>query len=336
MELALAEARRGGYAVRPNPQVGAVIVKDGEILGKGHHEYFGGPHAEVNAFNRVNREVRGATMYVTLEPCSHNGKTPACTDIITADRFERVVVASNDPNADATGGGNILAERGITVDQGVLEDAAVEINKPFFTYHRQKRPYVILKYASTLDGFLAMPDGRSKWITGPEARRSVHELRAACQGIMVGWRTVAADNPDLGSHGTGKDPQVFIIDPELKIPGDVKVWEKNPVIFSNISSKGDNSISVLTSEQLDNIKVVLDEVYIRGIQTLLVEGGGGTLTAFLESGLYDEIHAYMAPKYLGQGIPVFNGAKDLNDWPIKLKSVDAMGKDVRMIYEKEN
>lgn len=324
MRLALAEAAKAGDAVRPNPQVGAVVAADDRVLSKGHHKLFGGPHAEVNTLEALSEGVKNATLYVTLEPCTFFGKTPPCTDLIKSEQISRVVIASLDPNRQINGRGvNTLREKGLKTEVGVLENEARDLNRPFFTFHEKSRPYVILKFASTLDGFIAMPDGRSKWITNEAARRSVHQLRARCDGLLVGRKTIEVDNPDLSSHGLGNDPQLFILDGGNRLDRESKVFSRTPVVFtSEGTGEGNDSTAILGKERTKNISLILSNLYEREIQTLLVEGGGETLSSFLESGMFDEIHAYIAPKLLGKGRAFFSGRASLGtDWCLSIRSV---------------
>ena len=225
MKRAIALAKEGEGSCHPNPLVGAVLVKDGMIIGEGYHKKCGDLHAERNAILSLNESAEGSTMYVNLEPCCHYGKTPPCTEAIIEDKIARVVIGSRDPNPQVAGKGvRILRDAGIKVTEDFMRDECDEINKIFFHYITRKRPYVIMKYAMTADGKIATKTGASKWITGPESLRRVHELRNACMGIMVGIGTVLADDPMLNCRiEGGKDPVRIICDSKLKIPVDSNI-----------------------------------------------------------------------------------------------------------------
>jgi len=224
MKRALEISSRGEGRVNPNPLVGAVIVKDGRIIGEGWHEYYGGPHAEVNAVRSATEDVRGSTIYVTLEPCSHYGKTPPCAELLRAKGFRRVVVAMTDPNPLVAGKGvEILREAGIRVDVGMLEKEAQKLNEIFIKYILTKQPFVIMKSAMTLDGKTATSEGESKWITGKESREYVHRIRNRVSGIMVGIGTVLADDPSLTARTEGGcDPVRIIVELKAEDSDDCK------------------------------------------------------------------------------------------------------------------
>jgi diaminohydroxyphosphoribosylaminopyrimidine deaminase/5-amino-6-(5-phosphoribosylamino)uracil reductase len=227
MQMALDLATQGTGFTSPNPLVGAVVVKDHKVVGRGYHERFGGPHAEVNALNQAGEQARGATLYVTLEPCNHTGNTPPCTEKIVAAGIRRVVVAMTDPNPAVTGGGNAyLRNAGIEVVDGLAEDAARRQNAFFIKHIQTGRPFVILKCAATLDGRIATRTGDAHWVSGPESRQFVHELRHAVDAILVGVDTVKTDDPSLTtrlSDGEGCDPTRIILDTHLSIPLNARV-----------------------------------------------------------------------------------------------------------------
>ena len=222
MQRALELAELGAGFVQPNPLVGAVIVRDGRIISEGYHHFYGGPHAEIDAFNNAKEDVTGATMYVTLEPCSHFGKTPPCSHAIVEKGITRVVVGILDPNPLVAGKGiEYLQKAGIEVECGVLQEEAKRQNEAFLKYITKKEPYVIMKAAMTLDGKIASHTLSSKWVTGEIARDYVHELRHRVSGIMVGVGTVLADDPSLTTrrcHGAGKDPIRIVVDSFARIP----------------------------------------------------------------------------------------------------------------------
>jgi diaminohydroxyphosphoribosylaminopyrimidine deaminase/5-amino-6-(5-phosphoribosylamino)uracil reductase len=222
MQRAIELATQARGRTSPNPMVGAVIVKDGKIIGEGYHKKAGTPHAEIHALAAAGNEARGATLYVSLEPCCHHGRTPPCTEAIINSGIKRVVIAALDPNPKVAGGGlQRLKEAGIDAEFGLMQEAAMELNAVFFKYIQRALPYVALKTAMTLDGKIAAGSGDSRWITGPEARQHVHQLRNIYDAIMVGIGTVLADNPRLNTRlqeGQGRDPVRVIIDNQLDLP----------------------------------------------------------------------------------------------------------------------
>lgn len=327
MNMALELAERGRGYTSPNPMVGSVVVKDFHVVGTGFHEYAGGPHAEVRALENAGELAKGATLYVTLEPCNHTGKTPPCTEKIIKSGIGRVVVAMRDPNPDVTGGGiRLLRKNGITVDVGVEEKQALRLNEMFVKYVKTKRPFVILKTASTLDGRIATRTGDSKWVTGESARNFVHSIRHAVDAIMVGIGTVHHDDPSLTTRLTnikGKDPVRIILDTRLTISENARVLnmestaETLVITGDNISSQKKNNlekqgIKTVASPLKDGL-IDLDHLMNMlgglGITSLLVEGGGRVAASALNSSIVDKILFFYAPKILGgdDGIPVCRG-----------------------------
>ena len=228
MDIALHLARKGAGKVNPNPLVGAVIVNDGKIIGKGYHESYGKAHAEINAFKDAETElIEGSTMYVTLEPCSHYGKTPPCVDQIIENRIKRVVIGMVDPNPLVSGKGvKKLQEAGIDVTVGILEDKCKKLNEVFIKYITKKKPFVVLKTAMSLDGKISTTSGESKWITDKEARENVHILRNELTAIMIGIDTVIIDNPELTCRiPNGRNPIRIVVDSNLRIPYDSKILQ---------------------------------------------------------------------------------------------------------------
>ena len=227
MRMALNLAREGWGYTSPNPMVGAVVVREGMVVGKGFHQMVGGPHAEVHALEEAGESAEGATLYVTLEPCNHLGRTPPCTRRVIESGIRRVVVAMEDPNPDVQGGGNaFLRARGIKVDVGILEDEARKLNEIFITYVTTRQPFVILKCAATLDGRIATRTGDSKWVSGEKSREFVHYLRHGLDGILVGSGTVLADDPSLTTRREGRkgvDPIRIILDTRLSIPENARI-----------------------------------------------------------------------------------------------------------------
>jgi len=316
MQLALELAATAKGNTNPNPCVGAVLVKDGVIVGTGLHRKAGEPHAEVHAFNMAGEHAVGATLYVTLEPCSHYGKTPPCANLVKESGVSRVVVAAMDPNPSVAGRGiNLLKESGIEVEVGLLEQEALKLNERFIHNMLNNKPFVISKFAMTLDGKIATHNGHSKWITSEEARLQVHKLRHEIDGILVGVGTVVADDPMLTTrlpHREGKNPVRIILDSELKTPLKAKVvdtseaqtiivcgQEVDETKLKQLKEKGVEILSVSKTEYGLNLHEMLDELYKIGITDLLVEGGAEINGSFLRSRLINKFLVYMAPKILG-------------------------------------
>ena len=324
MSLAIVEALKGSDNTFPNPRVGAIIVANGEIISKGYHEYFGGPHAELNAIKQMPASIKNATLYVTLEPCTHDGKTAPCSNLIDPNNFSRVVIGSKDPNQVASGGVKQLLDKGIEVIDSVCEDNCKNINRRFFTFHEKKRPYVILKMALTLDGFIAEESGKSKWITNNQSRSVVHKLREGVDSILVGNRTIENDNPNLTSHGGSRNPKVILFNQNLK-DSDYRILDQKPIILDlNYAAKSPKR----------NIEKLLNYLYTNSYQSLLVEGGGITFTHFLNENI-DELHVFYAPKFLGRGIPFFFGKRKLeDDLGLELSKIEKFDNDVKLTYLK--
>ena len=261
MEIALELAKKGAGKVNPNPMVGAVIVKDGKVIAQGYHEEYGKSHAEVNAFNNALEDVRGATMYVTLEPCSHYGKTPPCVEKIIEKKISRVVIGMVDPNPIVRGQGiEKLLSQGIEVVTGVLEEKCKKLNEVFIKYITLKKPFVIMKTAMSIDGKIATSSGESKWITKEESRKQVHKLRNEVSAIMVGVNTVIKDDPELTCRiENRKNPIRVIVDSALRIPSDSKVI------------KGANKVKTIIActEKLNNEKVLV--LKKQGVEILITK-----------------------------------------------------------------
>ena len=323
MQMALKLARRGIGSVEPNPAVGAVIVKANQIIGRGWHKKFGGPHAEINALEdckTLGVNPRGATMYVTLEPCCHQAKTGPCTQAIIAAGLAKVVVATIDPSEHASGAGlEQLRNAGIQVQTGVCETHARLLNAPFIKFAANGRCWVTLKWAQTIDGKLAwaQKSDERQWISGEQSRKDVHKLRRRAGGILVGINTVLADDPLLIARPSkGKKPTRIVLDSSLRIPLDCRLLattnkapvlictsqnsvQSNPQIAEQITKKGAELLACPDTQGRSNLHFLLDELSKRGIAHLLVEGGPRVLTSFLKENLADEIVVYIAPKILG-------------------------------------
>lgn len=314
MELALKYAKKGCGWVSPNPMVGAVVVKNGKVIGAGYHEQYGGLHAERNALASCTESPQGATLYVTLEPCCHFGKTPPCTDAIIESGIRRVVVGSVDPNPLVAGKGiEILRQNGIEVTQGVLNEACTMLNNVFFHFIRTKTPYVVMKYAMTMDGKIATRSGESKWITGEAARGRVQQDRHRYTGIMVGVGTVLADNPLLTCRlSEGKNPIRIICDSQLRTPLKsqvVKTAEQIPTILATCCSDEERArlyreagCEVLALPSKDghiDLRALMVALGERTIDSVLLEGGGTLNWSALKSGIVNKVQAYVAPRLFG-------------------------------------
>ncbi|MFJ7676543.1 bifunctional diaminohydroxyphosphoribosylaminopyrimidine deaminase/5-amino-6-(5-phosphoribosylamino)uracil reductase RibD [Peribacillus sp. NPDC097198] len=352
MKLALDLAGSAKGKTNPNPIVGAVIVKDGVIAGTGIHRKAGEPHAEVHAFKMAGEYAKGGTLYVTLEPCSHYGKTPPCANLVKESGIKRVVVAMEDPNPEVAGRGiALLKEAGIEVEVGILEKEARRLNERFIHNMTTGRPFVLSKFAMTLDGKLATHTGHSKWITGEESRHSVHLLRNEVDAILVGIGTVLADNPSLTTRlpeGGGKNPVRIILDSELRVPLDfhvLQVEEARTVIvthenaslekIASLSERGVEFIMVPKTEAGLDLEILMAELYKKGITDVLLEGGSEVNASFLRAGLIDKYLIYVAPKLLGgrNSLTPFSG-DDVNQMDealdVSISHVDTFGEDIRI------
>ena len=314
MALALKQALRGVGKVDPNPLVGAVIVKDGKIIGRGAHERYGSLHAERNALAVCEEDPRDATLYVTLEPCCHWGKTPPCTDAVFDSGIARVVVGSGDPNPLVAGGGvRLLRERGVEVTEGVLKGECDELNAVFFHYICTKTPFCILKYAMTMDGKTATCTGASKWVTGVAARERVQADRNRYAAIMIGVGTVLADDPLLTCRlPDSRSPVRVVCDTHLKTPLTshiVRTARDVPTILATCETDGERALpycgegcEVLTLPERDgrvDLSALTAALGARGLSSLIIEGGGTLAASALEAGIVDRVQAYIAPKLFG-------------------------------------
>lgn len=317
MAEALDLARRGAWQTSPNPMVGAVIVKEGRIVGRGFHERAGEPHAEIHALREAGESARGATLYCTLEPCCHYGRTPPCADKVVEAGIRRAVVAMEDPNPKVAGQGLArLREAGLEVETGCMRDEARCLNEHFVVFHETGRPFVTVKWAMTLDGRTASDANESRWISSEASRRHVHELRARHDAVMIGIGTVLADDPMLNVRlegYTGRQPARVVIDGDLSIPRRARLLrERNsgPVILATTTyaspeakiefEEDGHSVIVLPSaRRLVELEPLLRRLAERGIQSIFVEGGRQIHTTLLAHGLVDKVVAFVAPKILG-------------------------------------
>lgn len=352
MQLALELAKKGMGKTAPNPMVGAVIVKENQIIGQGYHKQYGAPHAERDAFASLTASASDAALYVTLEPCCHSGKTPPCTEAILEHKIKRVVVACLDPNPLVAGKGiQILMDHGIEVTVGVLEQEALELNHVFFYYITRKLPYVIMKYAMSVDGKIASHTGKSQWITGPEAREHVHELRNQYKGIMTGIGTVLADDPLLTARiPDGIHPVRIICDTNCRIPLDSAIMKTAKEVPTYLASSSFEPQKKAALEELGAILIEtpkngdhLDLVWLLhrlgelGIDSVLTEGGGTLNESLLNTHLVNALNVYIAPKILGGSLsktPVEGIGVDSPDdaCSFTLKKSSQLGQDILLEY----
>jgi len=347
--LELAKIRKG--LTHPNPTVGCVIVKDGKIIAEGYHERAGMPHAEVVALERAGKQAENSTVYVTLEPCSHYGRTPPCADALIKAKVKRVVIAMLDPNPLVAGkGAERLKQAGIEVSVGVLEEEAKELNEDFFTYITQKRPYITLKMAQSIDGRMALKSGQSKWITNQESRDFAHKLRSEATAVLIGINTLLKDNPSLTVRAFPweRQPIRIVLDPNLKTPLDcnlVKDKSSNTVIITTAEDKEkiknlqEEGVEVIITEAIGgklNLKEVLRQLYFKEIMHLLVEGGSITITNFVKDDLYDRLFVFVAPILIGEGLGMGHiGVEDLSQAKRhKLAHLYRFANDIALEYKK--
>jgi diaminohydroxyphosphoribosylaminopyrimidine deaminase/5-amino-6-(5-phosphoribosylamino)uracil reductase len=353
MQRAFELAKKGIGRVNPNPLVGAVIVRDDRIIGEGYHEFFGGPHAEVNAFRSSIESVEGAAMYVTLEPCSHYGKTPPCAEAIVKNKIVKVVIGMLDPNALVAGKGvKLLEDNGIVVEYGFLCEDLSHMNRVFLKFIQSKLPYVVMKTAMTLDGKIASKTGDSRWVSNEKSRAYVHQLRNELAGIMVGVDTVIADDPILTTRlekEEGRNPVRIVVDSSARIPLESKILntaDQAKTIVA-VTEKAD-STKIAEIQELGNTvlivksrngRVDLTDLMVKlgecGIDGVLLEGGATLNFSALEAGIVDEVMSFIAPKIIGgftskspvggDGIELMKDAIELDNMKI-----DQLGNDLML------
>jgi len=358
MQTALKLAQRGIGSVEPNPAVGAVLVKANQVIGKGWHREFGGPHAEINALENCKTlgvNPRGATMYVSLEPCCHQAKTGPCTEAIIAAGVAKVVIAAIDPSEHANGRGiEQLRNAGLEVQTGVCETQARLLNAPFFKFTATGKTWVILKWAQSIDAKVAVTEPRpsgSGWISGEQSRKDVHKLRRRAQAILVGVNTIIADDPLLTARPSkGKQATRIVLDGNLRIPLDCKLLasakkvpviiltsqqalRENPRVVEKVTQKGAEVLAYPDAEGRSNLYFLTSELAKRGVAQLLVEGGPTVIASFLKQRLADEIVVYITPKILGAqgGVAITESMAELTE-AVGLYNVDIkrFGDDVRL------
>lgn len=357
MSRAIELAKHGIGWTSPNPVVGAVIVKDGRIIGEGYHRRCGEPHAERNAIASLKESAAGASLYVTLEPCCHYGRTPPCTEAILEQGIARVVIGSRDPNPEVAGkGAAILRKAGIWVEEDFMREECDRLNSIFFHYITKKTPYVVMKYAMTADGKIATRTGASKWITGEAARAKVQKLRHRCMGIMAGIGTVLADDPMLNVRiEGGKSPIRIICDSDLRIPSDSQICrtaKEFPTIVACAAARlkgreeeilrlerlGIQVVQTFGGESAVDLKELMGILGNQGIDSILLEGGGTLNDSALQAGIVSEIQAFVAPKIFGGNeakTPVAGRGVNFPDEavPLTLEKISQVGEDLLLEYK---
>src|SRR5918999_4742503 len=341
MRRALELAAKGLYTTTPNPRVGCVITKNNTIVGEGWHERAGGPHAEIVALQNAGNAVADATVYVNLEPCNHQGRTPPCVGKLIECNVKRVVAAMRDPNPKAAHGGEALAAAGIRFEHGLMEQEARELNIGFVSRMTRRRPWVRLKVAATLDGRTALADGASQWITGASARLDAHRWRARACAVLTGIGTVRADDPRLTVRevDTPRQPLRVIVDSRLETPSTARILEgENVLIFSAGAAKapkGADLVVLPNQNQKVDLPLMLEELARRGVNELHVEAGFRLNGSLAREGCVDEYLVYLNPSFLGDGaqgmldLPAF-GSLD-SRIRLGIVSLERLGEDLRIL-----
>lgn len=309
MRRALELAKNGHGNVSPNPLVGCVIVHNGKIVGEGWHRKYGGPHAEVNAIEAVDDKeiLRESTLYVTLEPCSHTGKTPPCADLIVKHGLKKVIIANHDSNPLVAGRGiKRLRDAGITVINDVLSPEGKELNMRFFTCMEKKRPYIILKWAETSDGFIARKNKDSKWISDLYSRQLVHKWRSEEDAVLVGSGTAWYDNPKLNVRDwSGRDPLRVVIDRYLKLGPNQNLFnhEQKTLCYNLVKQEAQQNLQFVQLQEQNFLQSVVADLYRRNIQSVIVEGGEQIINSFVKLNLWDEARIFVSPQTFQAGVP---------------------------------
>ena len=313
MHRCIALAKLGAGYVAPNPMVGAVLVYEDKIIGEGYHQQYGGPHAEVNCINSVRDQdkdkISGSVLYVSLEPCSHFGKTPPCTDLIIANQIPEVVIGCRDPFKEVDGKGiEKLKAAGINVVYGILEKECQQLNKRFFTFHIKHRPYIILKWAETADGKIAGDGTNRLLISNEQTNRLVHKWRSEETSILIGTNTALLDDPELTTrHWTGPSPVRLVIDMDLKLPSTLKIFndKQRTIIFNSIKHEENGKLSYYqVTEDVNLVHQIVNALYQMKIQSVIVEGGAKLLQSFIDEGMWDETRIIKNEKLIiNNGLP---------------------------------
>lgn len=308
MQRAIELARLGLGSVSPNPLVGCVIVHSEKIVAEGWHKQYGGPHAEVNAVENLADKslLPKSTVYVNLEPCAHHGKTPPCSDLLISQGVKKVVIANSDPNPLVAGKGiQKLREAGTEVIENVLAGEGRTLNKRFFTFMERQRPFIILKWAQTADGFIAKEDYASKWISNEQSRQLVHRWRSQEDAVMVGSNTARYDNPHLDVRlWKGRNPVRIIVDRGLKLDSRLHLFDQSQmtICYNVKQNKQMENLEWVKLDQDDFLSALLKDLFNRGIQSVIVEGGSGLLNQFISNGFWDEAKVFVAEKKFQKGI----------------------------------
>jgi diaminohydroxyphosphoribosylaminopyrimidine deaminase/5-amino-6-(5-phosphoribosylamino)uracil reductase len=336
MQRCLDLAVLGQGSVSPNPMVGCVIVKNDQVIGEGYHQVFGGPHAEVLAIQAVqnHEELIGSTVYVSLEPCAHFGKTPPCSNLLIEKKVGKVVIACKDPNPKVSGKGiEKLLKAGINVEVGVLEAAAKQLNKRFFCFHEKQRPYVTLKWAQTKDGFLdrlrSADQKGINWISSEASKSLVHYWRSQEMSILVGKHTALNDNPSLTVREvSGKNPIRILIDSQLQVQNDISLFSEDAptLIFNRLRNEKKGNVEWIKIPETST-KQILEELYRRGIHSVMIEGGSRTLQYFIIDNVWDEAYVLVGDLFYGEGVK----APNLNKVPV---NSHAFGSDQIYYYKR--
>ncbi len=356
IKLCIELAKRAVGFVSPNPLVGCVIVKNNKIIGAGFHQKYGDNHAEVNAINSAKESLKDSTLYVNLEPCAHFGNTPPCTEVIIKSGIKKVVVGTVDPNPLVQGNGiKILKQSGIDIKVGVLEKECYELNKFFFKFIQKKVPFITLKIAQTLDGFIADKFYNSKWISSISSRKIVHSMRAQYDAVLVGVNTANLDNPLLNVRfGEGRNPIRIVLDTDLKIDKSIKLitknFDKKTIVFCSEEAKNNkkNKVKNLMSNGVDVISVdelkggldlnqIMKILSRKNITSVLVEGGARIFSSFIQKKLWDEINIFIAPKILGKGLTAFSnlGSGKIDDvYEFKNVNIEKVNNDTLITISK--
>jgi len=348
MKRALMLARKGEAWVSPNPMVGAVIVKEGRIIGEGYHQKFGGNHAEINAINCASEPIDGATVYVNLEPCTHYGKTPPCSECLITQKPARVVIGTADPNPLVSGKGiDSLKRHGIETTVGVLKEECMKLNERFFKFIKTGLPFVTLKFAQTLDGRIATASGQSRWISSDFSLRLAHRLRSAHDAVLIGVNTMIQDNPELTVRLIrGRNPLRVIVDSSLRIPVEAKVLKNQTraktIIATTATARPEKVVrlksigieTLVIGDDRDHhvdLKKLFAELGKRAISSILVEGGSAIITSMLKECLPDRVVIVIAPKILGKGIEAVGdlGTKTIDEsLRIAYRKISRKGADI--------
>lgn len=335
MLRALELAKNGMGDVSPNPLVGCVIVHNDKIIGEGWHQKYGEAHAEVNAVNSVDdgSVLKNSVVYVSLEPCAHTGKTPPCVDLLVAHKVKRVVIANIDVNPLVAGRGiSKLKDAGIEIVTGVLEKEGDVLNKRFFTSLKKERPFIILKWAQTADGFVAQQNFNSKWISNEYSRQLVHKWRAEEDAILVGFNTAAHDNPQLTvRHWTGRNPTRVVIDERLSLDSALHLFDGSvpTICYNTLKDESKSNLDYVRIKQEPIVEGILYDLYKRGIQSVIIEGGAQTIKKFIDSDFWDEARVFISKQKFGTGIK----APSIDEEIIKTEWI---GDDMLNIYSRES